>query len=123
MKFEDAFEAMRNGKNVTRKRSFIRLNASFQHPAFVDENNSEVILKPMDIMSDDWQVIEPEEYYQDGLRLPMSGDESMSKESIDEILHTRQYLKIKRLENHFNDVLLDFEKRLVRLEEEIGILK
>jgi hypothetical protein len=60
MKFEEAFQAMRSGKNVRRKDNFIRMNASYKHPAFVDQNNAEVILRPSDFMWDDWEIVESE---------------------------------------------------------------
>lgn len=56
MKFQDAIEAMRNGKNVRRKGSYIRLHHNKNE--FVDHNHEKVNLSPYDLFKDDWEIVE-----------------------------------------------------------------
>jgi hypothetical protein len=56
MKFEEALEAMRNGKNVRRKDAYIRIHHSKNE--FTDDNNQTVVLTPRDLIKDDWELVE-----------------------------------------------------------------
>lgn len=58
MKFEEALQAMRNGKNVRRKGSYIRLHHARNE--FTTDNHEKVILTPHDLIRDDWEIIENE---------------------------------------------------------------
>ncbi len=56
MKFEEALQHMRNGKNVRRKEAYIRLHHAKNE--FVNDNHKEVILTPFDLMKEDWELVE-----------------------------------------------------------------
>ena len=56
MKFDEALEAMRNGKNVRRSGAYIRLHHAKNE--FVSDNDKEVIITPRDLIRDDWEILE-----------------------------------------------------------------
>lgn len=56
MKFEEAFELMRQGKNVRRKNSYIRLHHI--NNEFVNQNCQRVEITPHDVFIDDWELVE-----------------------------------------------------------------
>lgn len=54
MKFDEALQAMRSGKNVVRKGWYIRIHHAKNE--FTNSNHEKVILTPMDFLSDDWEI-------------------------------------------------------------------
>ncbi len=56
MTFQEAFEQMKNGKNVRRKSAYIRLHPF--HDIFTNHAHQKVEITPIDLISDDWEIVE-----------------------------------------------------------------
>ena len=56
MKFNEALEEMKKGKNVRRKNSYIRIHHAKNE--FTNHNREKIEVTPFDLISDDWEVVE-----------------------------------------------------------------
>lgn len=122
MKFEDALKELRKGRKIALNGYWysLALGANKKIKGML-VNDIQLLkeLHPLDILSEDWTIVVDDEYYQDGIKLPTSDDESTTAWGRLET-RMRDAFSTQKIENNINDILLDFEKRLVKLEKDVN---